>query len=438
MAPSRLESEFIEWSFDLFGSQPVWKIEPSIDAIAKVMHSEIPNGSKSRRGDNEPQLFAEGAFNKLYIMNHDEIPYILRVSLPVDPYYKVASEVATLSLIRSSTSLIVPEVIAHHAESPEKRIEGGCGVDNPLGLEWILMKKLPGQALAEVWDNISIDSKISLVESIADSLHELYVCEAARSSLIGNIYQESPHPTGQSSNLISYETGRIVSMPFFWNQRLSQSVHRGPFSSSAEWLTARLLLVINECNILIDNFCENMGDIDEKYDAKKSKSIAQRLQKCLPGFCSDQQETFCLHHDDISLHNILINSTGGLAGIVDWECVSIVPAWKSCQVPFFLTNTAPPRASKPRAEDYLEYDGSLNDLYFTHIKEWEITILRKRFLEYMETKDSDWIRVYESSRRIRDFEYAVQHCDNEMMIERIIAWLYMVENKQQYWSLQMM
>jgi hypothetical protein len=58
--------------------------------------------------------FAAGAFNKIFLLSpdgteHDLPSFILRVTLPVDPHWKTASEVATLSYVSNIT---VPEVIA--------------------------------------------------------------------------------------------------------------------------------------------------------------------------------------------------------------------------------------------------------------------------------------------------------------------------------------
>jgi hypothetical protein len=88
-----------------------------------------------------------GGFNKVYTVSASgdndgdgdgedvasQLPYIFRVTLPVEPFYKTASEVATISYVREHTHLPVPRIIAH---SPI--------ADNELGFEWMLMEKIPG------------------------------------------------------------------------------------------------------------------------------------------------------------------------------------------------------------------------------------------------------------------------------------------------------
>ena len=52
--------------------------------------------------------------------------YILRVTWPVEPFYKTASEVATLSYLREHTTIPVPGVIAH-SSSAENELGCECG-----------------------------------------------------------------------------------------------------------------------------------------------------------------------------------------------------------------------------------------------------------------------------------------------------------------------
>lgn len=68
----------------------------------------------------------------------------LRVSLPLDPYFKTASEVATLAVVHDRTSIPTPTVSAFDAS-----------FNNDLGFEWMLMERLPGQNLESAWESFS-------------------------------------------------------------------------------------------------------------------------------------------------------------------------------------------------------------------------------------------------------------------------------------------
>ncbi|KAF3222995.1 hypothetical protein TWF106_000790 [Orbilia oligospora] len=299
-------ADVIEWKSGLFGSQPVWKVEPSIDMVTDLMRSKIQEVSQHEEPTEDEMSTAAflsgGAFNKLYLMNSHKNSWILRLTLPVDPYYKTVSEVATINLIRTSTSLPVPEIITHYSGGVE-----GLPSDGNLGLEWILMTKLPGKNLRKAWYEMDIGVKMRFVELLADKLHELYACEAARFSTIGNVYQpcmqaDASRPKAQPRSA-AYAVGRIVSMPFFWKERLYDPVERGPFLSSAGWSTSRLQLVDHECTQIIDS---DSSDPDDKEDATRFRNLSRRLSQHIQTFLPTK-EKFVLHHDDINAGNLLVD-----------------------------------------------------------------------------------------------------------------------------------
>lgn len=80
----------------------------------------------------------------------------MRIPLPVDPYYKTMSEVATVDWIRCTTSLPVPSIVNYQ---PSR--------DNLIGFEWILMTKMPGKPLGEIWSSLPFSAKSSLVRKFA-------------------------------------------------------------------------------------------------------------------------------------------------------------------------------------------------------------------------------------------------------------------------------
>ncbi|KAK6513050.1 hypothetical protein TWF506_009213 [Arthrobotrys conoides] len=429
-------SDVIEWKKNLFGSQPAWRMEPSIDRVTDLMRLKIQTISQNEEEETSstesPATYiGGGAFNKLYSMDCGaKNSWILRITLPVDPYYKTASEVATTNLIRSFTSLPVPEILFHYAGGVETH--PGDGI---IGLEWILMTKLPGKNLRDAWQEMDIELKMRSVELLADKLHEMYTCEVARFSSIGNVYQLS-NQTDETGNQAppgsaTYAVGRIVSMPFFWEKRLSYPVERGPFPSSAEWLASRLQFVDQECTQIVDSVSSDPYD---KEDAVSFRALSRRLFQHIQAFVP-ADEKFVLHHDDVNTGNLLVDpNTGALTGILDWECVSVLPAWKSCQLPRFLMCTKA-RHTKPSEERYCEQpNGPPNSLYFEHLREWELTTLRKCFFQRMKSLSlsSDWMDIYESSERIRDFEHAVQYCDNEFMVKIIEEWLTAFERGEPY------
>lgn len=125
----------LEWKYELFEFTPVWTVEPDMAVAKAIALRHLPLTTSIY----VITFFSAGAFNKLSLLHplNDAggalESFIMRVSLPVDPYFKTASEVATLQFVRKNTSIPVPQIIAFDSSA-----------DNELGFEWILMTKLPG------------------------------------------------------------------------------------------------------------------------------------------------------------------------------------------------------------------------------------------------------------------------------------------------------
>lgn len=114
------------------GLRPCWTVEPSIDIIAKIVHHHLKL-SPDEIHQMTVNFQFQGAFNKLYAIECPKGSFFMRVSLPVDPYFKTVSEVATVKLLESKTSVPVPQTTASDSSD-----------NNELKFEWILVKRVPG------------------------------------------------------------------------------------------------------------------------------------------------------------------------------------------------------------------------------------------------------------------------------------------------------
>jgi hypothetical protein len=55
--------------------------------------------------------------------------------------------------------------------------------------------------------------------------------------------------------------------------------------------------------------------------------------------------------------------------------------------------------------------------------EYELTKLRRYFLDEMRRLEPKWIEVFDSATARRDFHIAVQNCDNGFLATHITEWL---------------
>ena len=150
MKPLEVQPPGLAWVQRTFNLEPQWTVEPDPQAIERTIQSLLPSSTV------QVTFLAEGALNKIYDVKIDNEVFVMRVSLSVDPYYKTMSEVSTVEWISRTTNIPVPRVITYQSSR-----------ENPIGFEWILMTRMPGRPLKELWRSLSFSAKTSLVGEFA-------------------------------------------------------------------------------------------------------------------------------------------------------------------------------------------------------------------------------------------------------------------------------
>ncbi|KAF3026777.1 hypothetical protein E8E14_014865 [Neopestalotiopsis sp. 37M] len=210
----------IRWTICGYDAIAHWERVPSVESIIGVLKESL--GS-----DEEYQVkhIWDGPYNKFYSVDCGDKGYMMKVTLPVCPRTKTESEVATIRWTAANTNLrgLLPEVIAYSSSA-----------NNPIGCEWILMKRLKGTPLSSCWRDVSLESKELIVKALAHYSEDVY---KNRFKQIGNIYP-APLP-GRGRR---YQVGKIASMRFFWDKGAELEPNQGPFPSSKEWFQRRLNL----------------------------------------------------------------------------------------------------------------------------------------------------------------------------------------------------
>ncbi|KAE8141294.1 phosphotransferase enzyme family-domain-containing protein [Aspergillus pseudotamarii] len=432
MKSLEVQTPGLAWVQTVFNLVPQWTVEPNPQVIEQTIQSLLPSSTV------KVTFLAEGALNKLYDVKIDNEVFVMRVTLPVDPYYKTMSEVSTVDWISRTTYIPIPRIITYQ---PSR--------ENPIGFEWIIMTKMPGRPLEELWRSLSFSAKASLVGEFAafssclfrkqfQGIGNLYERESilnvsglpeATWPAVNSAYSNISHLPGKGHMPAGLpDVGRIVSMHFFWGSHILQDVHRGPFKSSSDWITSHLSLSERDCQSTLDNLPSSDLESDDEEDAGdaiRTLGIIGKLKALLPSIFppyGSAPEPSVLVHDDLSGRNILVHDNGELAAILDWECVSALPLWKACYYPAFLQG--PPRCREPDLGRYkLDANGEAADLYWEHLWEYEVTLLRDVFIHKMESLEPGWVEVFHKSQRQRDFDLAVRNCDNEFVARHIRAWI---------------
>jgi len=251
----------LQWEGGYWNSTPAWPREPDFAVIRLLAHRHLAPHVPMALKDAAltVSFFAGGTFNKLYLVSHAGLntSYIFRVSLPVCRYFMTESEAATLIHLRANTSIPVPRVFAWDS-SP----------DNETRFEWILMEKIAGVPLVDVWRNIEWERKLVLIESLAGLVNQL---GNHKSDRIGSLYfksaltgydddleeeragegtpekqgpksmaEERVRATTANASPMDFAIGPIFSPIFYLDNRLYLPGNRGSYRYASEWVRSEM------------------------------------------------------------------------------------------------------------------------------------------------------------------------------------------------------
>ncbi|KAF6828545.1 hypothetical protein CMUS01_08542 [Colletotrichum musicola] len=379
------------------------------------------------------------AFNKLYVVKHADEEVVARVTLPVDPKWKTLSEVATLQWVREKTTLPVPKVLGYSADRANRVGFEWIIMDKVHGKPYAdVLKEVPYAAKEQLVRRIAnfySDTFANQFRGIGNIFQQPAAVQNQGDEKSGTNDDEVPLAPG-------FTVQRLVSSTFF-SKDPHPEVSRGPFASSREWISARLDLTEIQCTERLHRLRQAAESTDEKSedgvssqagaeeadagnanrasadkdgrvakdedkgegdedtdededeedeeddeeDIENALSIIARLRRQLPDFFPSggpEPEPSVLFHDDMNSHNVLVDETGNLTAVVDWECVSTLPLCLACEYPSFIQSK--PNEFEPIKSTYHHDENrEVTVLFWEHLEHYEKTQLRKLFLAEMET-----------------------------------------------------
>lgn len=198
--------------------------------------------------------------------------------------YIMRSEVATLQFL-SKTKIPSPEVVDYNFEQA-----------NPIGVEYILMEKLPGKSLR--WSMTSKEQREKIISQLADIYIEL-----------------KEYPFGLMGSLDQPGTGTDHVGPFARESLTdyvdSQMRTLGPFTSRQEY-------IVSSIQLTLDLIIRGESYADRAIDAFL---IHRFLLDAVPMILHAESETdqFYLRHADDKGDHILVDDDYNITGVVDWE-----------------------------------------------------------------------------------------------------------------------
>ncbi|KAL1857459.1 hypothetical protein VTK73DRAFT_8082 [Phialemonium thermophilum] len=197
------------------------------------------------------------------------------------------SQVTTMRLIRSRTTLPVPEVYAFDAT-----------IDNEIGAPYICMSFLPGVPVSEVWfHDMAPAPRDALRLRILGSLaHQMAQLHGLVFDKMGSIFMDG-------SDLVT------VGPLFDWLEAEDGCLHvteSGPFDSTAGFLGAHLAPTFDQ-------------SVWDRAEAK----VLDVILDCIPRL--DSAPGFVICPPDFDSQNVLVDGEGTVTGIIDWDLAHTMP-----------------------------------------------------------------------------------------------------------------
>lgn len=313
-------------------------------------------------------------------------------------------------------------------------------------LSTLIMNRVLGTSLRTVWNSISwlkkelvarkvISYQVQLFQLRFHRLGNMYVTQDLQKlSDISDLPDVALLGIEASTQEASFCVGQIVSIPLFCNKRITYDVPRGPFKRSREWLAAELQLHILEADEPKEP--DSDGDDDEPeewWTPEARRTRARRLLAILPTIFHEKSEEFVLHHGDLNLGNILVDSDHNISGVLDWECVHTVPIWVAYASPKLLQSSCEERHQVPDPDTYGEcFDDDTgapipNELYVEHQEEYEMTQLRAFYFGEMQRVCPEWMEVYMNNKFKAAFADVVKCLGECVSAGMIDEWINRVE-----------
>ncbi|EFE35563.1 uncharacterized protein ARB_05606 [Trichophyton benhamiae CBS 112371] len=255
----------------------------------------------------------------------------------------VSSEVATLEFLHNILDIPVPKVLAW--SSPALR-------PNAVGAEFILMDKVKGVQLSEVWNDMSERQRFNLVKNVVEIEKRLVDIPLSgygglyhRATLADNdsLFFEAINP-GQmprkEDDISKFVIGPTPEKGFYIDGGKEPGNSRGPWKSAVEYLTAiakREISTIQEFdNTDTDRIVSYLPRVNTSLSSSLHVQLLEQFISVLPYIIPPLEVLKpTLMHQDLHFDNIFVDKAdpSEVSGIIDWQGTYISPIFLQARFP---------------------------------------------------------------------------------------------------------
>ncbi|KAG6219886.1 hypothetical protein E4U26_007046 [Claviceps purpurea] len=335
--------------------------------------------------------FPDGVYNRTLLLSMDNGKDVVAKILIPDagrPHFTIASEVATMKFAREVLCTDLPEVY-DWSSNPQ---------DTPVSAEFILMEKLDGVQLQEVWPEMTLKDRLEVVKAVAayqkswasvsfEQFGSLYFAEDVKEKRILALEQfgsSSSHfvedvkeksipalvytdEKGKRVEDSRFVIGPSTSREMFDNGRGDIGFNRGPWSSLKEYHAA-----IGHRETACVQHLPHLPTPSEwphapgLYVPAREKKIAalrsylKLLKYLLPA--DESLGSSHLWHNELHARNIFVDpgNRTRIVGLIGWQSTELSPSYFHARQPSFIDHKGPNLhgLERPiRPSDYHDLEG---------------------------------------------------------------------------------
>ncbi|EGE02445.1 phosphotransferase enzyme family protein [Trichophyton equinum CBS 127.97] len=255
----------------------------------------------------------------------------------------VSGEVATLEFLHNILDIPVPKVLAWSSSALQS---------NAVGTEFILMDRVKGVQLSEVWDDMSERQRFNLVKNVVEIEKRLVDIPLSgygglyhREILVDNdsSFFEAISPgqmPGKEDDISKFVIGPTPERAFYTGEGEEPLNGRGPWKSAVEYLTAiakREISTIQEFNKTnTDGLSSYLRPANTSVSSSLHVRLLEQFISVLPYIIPPLELLKpTLMHQDLHFDNIFVNKTdpSEISGIIDWQGTYISPIFLQARFP---------------------------------------------------------------------------------------------------------
>ncbi|KAJ5143876.1 uncharacterized protein N7515_002663 [Penicillium bovifimosum] len=350
--------------------------------------------------------YPDGMFNKAFLMSMDDGREIIaKVPNPNAgvPHYTTASEVATMDFARRILDTPAPRVYAWNSQAET----------HPVGAEFIIMDKVEGVPLSQVWGTMKLTQKLQVLLAMARLQKRwLSVSFSHYGSLYykgdvqppeGSHYIKDGKAVGDSEFVIGLSTGRD------WCDagRSILDVDKGPWASLMQFLQAVGMREMKAIQCLkapkqLALFC---GPNLYRPDTGNKRTALAYYQQVLDALIPKDTAITkpYLWHNDLHNDNVFVDpdNPGTITGIIDWQSTHISPLFNHNIDPAFLDwDGLEPETLDPAPRPALS--GLTPEERSAAVQEYTIQNVLIAWRKLMQAKNPDLYRTIEFRKTTAD------------------------------------